>query len=202
MRSKWVNEIPGFEDVQGYKVFENGDIVSYKAQESDGRRFFITVSDKPQRVLKPYKDRKGYLKVDLRTGDGERKIIKVHRLVALAFIPNPENKPQINHIDGNKRNNHVSNLEWVTGLENHRHKIKMGLNVVPCGDEHYTRKGEKHKNWHHCWKKIRQIDQEGNTIRVFDSLKEASKYVGVHYTTISKALDNQKGPLADSNGEE
>ena len=60
---------------------------------------------------------KGYLRVDL-FKDGKRKHYKVHRLVAEAFIPNPENKPQVNHIDGNNQNNSVTNLEWVTNEEN------------------------------------------------------------------------------------
>ena len=68
-------------------------------------------------ILKPAKDNKGYLRVSL-TKDKILKTYKVHRLVALAFIENPNNKPYVNHIDGNRANNHVENLEWVTPSEN------------------------------------------------------------------------------------
>lgn len=67
--------------------------------------------------IKPYHHQKGYLRVDLKNGKG-RKHFKVHRLVAMAFIPNPEGKPQINHKDGNPGNNSITNLEWVTNKEN------------------------------------------------------------------------------------
>lgn len=69
---------------------------------------------------------RGYYKVSLMLSEGKRDI-EVHRLVALAFIPNPENKPQVNHKDGNKLNNHVSNLEWVTDSENKSHGWTTGL---------------------------------------------------------------------------
>lgn len=60
------------------------------------------------------------------------------RMVAKAFIPNPDGKPEVNHIDGDKLNNHVSNLEWVTNLENNHHATVNGLR--PSGDRHWLRR--------------------------------------------------------------
>lgn len=66
------------------------------------------------------KNREGYIRVNL-FSNGKKKRYFIHRLVAEAFIPNPENKPQVNHKDGNKQNNELSNLEWVTNSENQLH---------------------------------------------------------------------------------
>ena len=76
-----------------------------------------------ERILAPREYTGGYLRVQL-----SRKDFYIHRLVAETFIPNPENKSQVNHIDGNKRNNRVDNLEWNTPLENNLHAIRTGLN--------------------------------------------------------------------------
>lgn len=68
---------------------------------------------------------KHYLRVDLLDRNGKRKHHKVHRLVAKAFIPNPDGKDQVNHKDGNKFNNSVTNLEWVTDEENKKHQREL-----------------------------------------------------------------------------
>lgn len=107
-----------FKEVQGYEnLYSVSSWGRIKRTKDD---MFITQEETS----------KGYLRVDL-FKNGTRKHFKVHRLVAMAFIPNPENKPQINHKDGNKKNNSVTNLEWVTDSENKHHKSLMDKGVIP-----------------------------------------------------------------------
>lgn len=81
----------------------------------------------PSKILGGTKlSKKGYPRVRIGT-----KTYFIHRLVAKYFIPNPDNKPQVNHIDGIKTNNHVSNLEWVTNYENRKHAVENGLHFGP-----------------------------------------------------------------------
>ena len=80
----------------------------------------------PEHLLKPSKTKKGYLYVSL-ADNGIIKNVRVHKLVAKAFIPNSDETLQINHIDGNKENNNVNNLEWVTCKENIRKAWEMDL---------------------------------------------------------------------------
>lgn len=82
----------------------------------------------------------GYMQVYLYDGKGGRKCKQVHRLVAEAFIPNPENKRTVNHIDGNKTNNNIDNLEWATDSENALHAHKNGLVKTKSGEEHHNSK--------------------------------------------------------------
>lgn len=111
------------EEFGDYQISNFGNVKSsdFEMKTPTGKKWI-----RKGKLLKPYKSKKGYLIVDLRI-NGKRKIMSVHRLVALAYIPNPQNKPQINHIDGNKENNNVYNLEWCTNTENQLHAFKNGL---------------------------------------------------------------------------
>jgi len=118
-------QIPG---IPGYTINEYGDIFSYKGKKSDGHRISTVIT------------RCGYVHVSLVYAQGKRKPFLVHRLVASTFIPNPENKPQINHKDGNKQNNHYSNLEWCTRAENQQHAFDTGLQESLKGEDHASSK--------------------------------------------------------------
>lgn len=95
------------------------------AVTTDGRVY--TIND--HKFMKLSVDN-GYNRVNL-SRDGKKHRLAVHRLVAQAYIPNPENKPTVNHIDGNKTNNNVSNLEWATYKEQTAHAVATGLKVIP-----------------------------------------------------------------------
>ena len=108
-----------------YKISENGDVVRLFCLISNGK----AISLRKPIVLKGTITRKGYRSVEL---DG--KAHQVHRLVAKCFLHNEDNKPQVNHKDGNKLNNSVGNLEWCTNEENMRHAYKNGLKFNPFGE--------------------------------------------------------------------
>ena len=77
--------------------------------------------------LTPITNPNGYLKVGLADGLGGHKQLTIHRLVAKHFIPNPYDHPQVNHLNGNKQDNRVANLEWVSAMENTNHALMTGL---------------------------------------------------------------------------
>lgn len=111
--------VKGYEGL--YEVSNLGQVRSFYSGEA--------------KILKPYVDKDGYLCVHLhKNGKGYAK--KVHRLVASAFIPNIGDKPQVNHIDGDKTNNTVDNLEWVTSKENMHHAWETGLCKALKGENH------------------------------------------------------------------
>lgn len=108
----------------------------------------------------------GYIKISI-----NNKAYSVHRLVALAFIPNVENKEFVNHIDGNKTNNHLKNLEWATCLENNMHKINNNLSNTT--------------------KKVIQYDINMNKLNEFISITDASKNLNLSTSTITNSCNNK-----------
>lgn len=112
----WIHwkQIEGYPD---YFISSNGDIKSFKNNK--------------EHILKPGLDgKKAYMQVYLCNENG-RKCFQIHRLVASAFLPNPLNKEQVNHKNLNKKDNRVSNLEWVTQAENMKHAYKNGHVRIP-----------------------------------------------------------------------
>lgn len=87
------------------------------------------------KIIKTYLNADGYRVICLKPEgrNGKAKSVRIHRLIAEAFIPNPDNKPFINHKDGNKQNNSIENLEWCTNQENVKHAFDTGLNKALSG---------------------------------------------------------------------
>lgn len=108
------------------EIWRNIDGFNGKYQVSSWGRIRNAESGK---IIKPYVNSKGYLKTSLYNGEKNVKK-RVNRLVAIAFIENPYNYPQVNHKDGNKQNNSISNLEWVTNTENQKHAENLRKGII------------------------------------------------------------------------
>ena len=125
------------------------------------------------RLLRQRDNGFGYMQCQLMK-NGKRNMMTVHRLVAQAFVPNPENKPQINHKDGDKRNNAVDNLEWCTNSENQIHKFRV-LGIKS--------KGGRPKRKIICCE----------TAIVYESAYDASNATGIHRGSISSVANHRCG---------
>ncbi len=112
-------DIPGFEGL--YQTSDSGLVRALKRRVRHGD-CFVT---KPMHIMKLRENEKGYLKVTL-SKDGKPRQFRVHVLVAMTFIPNPNGYREVNHIDENKKNNVASNLEWCSRSFNIEHSIKTG----------------------------------------------------------------------------
>jgi len=112
-----------------YLIYENGDVYSKYL-----KRNMTTTADNT-----------GYVRLHLRNDKGETKMMLLHRLVALAYIPNPENKPLIDHIDQNKSNNNINNLRWATNSENQQN-VKQTYKNNKLGEKYISTFYSKRRN--------------------------------------------------------
>lgn len=158
-----------WKDIQGYEGFYQvsnfGNVRSLKWNHSNQIR-----------LLTPFEN-DGYKRVGIRKNNVLKNYL-IHVLVAKAFIPNPKNKPCVNHMDGNKTNNNVSNLEWVTYSENTIHAKNHNLiKKMPSKWGAHT---------------IYQLSLERKIINVYPSQREASRILGINQANISRAIINKK----------
>lgn len=165
MKEIW-KDVPNYEDL--YQISNLGRI---KTKNKLGKDRLQRCYIKNSIICSPNLDSSGYKQIVL-SKNKKRNTHKIHRLVAQAFIPNPNNYPCINHKDENKLNNYVDNLEWCTHLYN----CNYGSRTYRC-----TR---------HRLHKVRQLDLYNNVINEYNSLQEAEKCTGIKYQGISACCRN------------
>ena len=188
-----------WKDIEGYngtyKISNYGEIQSLLPGKYRG-------GQKYGNILKPILQSTGYLAISLRK-DNKTKNYLIHRLVAIAFIPNPENKKYINHINATKSDNSVHNLEWCTRKENIQHSIRLGLRKTPwninkgikpwntgklLSQEHKDKISESKKG-HVSGHSRKVIDMENG--KVYDSVRKAYKFSGYGISKFTKMLKNK-----------
>lgn len=155
MTEEW-RPIAGFEGL--YEISNFGNVKSLCA----GRW-------KSVMMRKPVSDKDGYLTVNLKKG-GKYVCAKIHRLVAKAFLSNPNGYPQVNHMDEDKANNRVDNLEW-------------------CSCEYNNTYNDRQKRF---YKPVIQLSDDGKEIRRFESVNAAAEYIGINPASISAVLSGRR----------
>lgn len=147
-----------------YSITPNGRVYSHKQRPG---------------WISGHTDKLGYKRLNATDDSGGRSNLYIHRAVALAFLPNPEGKPHVNHIDNNPSNNCVSNLEWVTAKENREHAAKQGR--LP------RLRGDKNGNSKYSLvliRKVRQMYSNGFT------QMDIKKKLGIPQPTVSVIVRN------------
>lgn len=171
MKEKW-SPIEGFNGY--YWISDRGRVKSLK-------------SSKEEKIVSTKVSKTGYEIVTLYNGDGTRTDYRVHRLVALAFIPNPKNLPQVNHKDEDKENNYVDNLEWCDSKYNNNYGTRIDRAI---SNTNYRERSKK------FYKPVYVVFPDG-TYKHFVSIKSAAGFLGVIDTTVVDALKgNHKSNIA------
>jgi hypothetical protein len=160
-----------------HEIWKEIDLKQFFQEDILEKKYFVSnlgrYKNSSGTIMDNYKvNDNGYIRVYI-----YKKTFVLHRLIALTFLDNPENKDQVNHKDGNKLNNCVSNLEWVTNKENQIHKFQNGLG------NNNTRK-------------IKQFDLIGNYITEYKSIALAAKSVNISKSSISGVLRNKRKTAA------
>lgn len=163
-----MSEVETFVEIDGFENYEVSNLGKVRNIKSG-------------RTLKPHLNHNGYLKHSLYKHDKQKELF-LHRIIAIAFIDNPGKKPQVNHIDENKLNNDLSNLEWCTERENIIHGTRT------------KRAAEK------CSKKVVQLDLNDNVLNEFESMTQAGQETGTSVGDISSCCNGRKKAQAASNG--
>ena len=174
-------DVKGYEGL--YQVSNHGKVKSVKRKGKNGRYY-----GGKTKILTPSKSG-GYLTVGLSKGSFSKTYL-VHRLVADVFIPNPLNKKEINHIDGDKHNNNIDNLEWNTRLENMRHAKTHNLLKPKKGKEHYL--FQRYGSTHHNAKKIVQLDLCDNIIKIWECGADIERELGIPKSNICKCCKGER----------
>lgn len=155
-----MSEVETFVKIEGFDNYEVSNLGKVRNIKSG-------------RILKPSLNKNGYLRLWL-CKNNKRKHLYLHRIIATAFIDNPDEKPCVNHIDENKLNNDLSNLEWCTVRENLIHGTRT------------KRAAEK------CFKKVIQLDLNDNVLNEFESMVQAEQETGVSRRNISSCCNGKR----------
>ena len=205
MEEVW-KDVPGYEGI--YAASTTGLVKNYGRQlgwRNGGK-------EKPK-VLKQRKDEKGYMRVSLVDGNGKRTFWGVHRIIATTFIPNPENKPFIDHINSVKDDNRVENLRWCTSVENAHNPITFkkylkameGQRGKILSAEHRKKLSETRKGAHpssetralqslrrkESARSIVQLSLSGEVIKEWESVLSASEQLGIDKSAIYKCINGK-----------
>lgn len=165
-----------WKDIDG---FSNYQVSNYGRIKSKERIVKTHCAEwlKPERVLKTNIMKVGYKSVVLRDDAGKKHLLKIHRLVAKAFIPNPHNYPQVNHIDGDKANPVVTNLEWCTPKQNAIHAIETGLKKRITGRN---------------IQKIYRLNASFDVEAIYENLSDAESKTGISKSSIYYAMKEKR----------
>lgn len=174
-----------FKDIEGYEglyaVDENGSVWSYEKECPIGIHGGIV--KRGGHMIKPNCTKRTSHQRVMLTKNGKRKQHFVHRLVALAFIPNPDNLPMINHKDCDPTNNHVNNLEWCTAKQNSIHAYQNGRWTPP------NQSGENNSNSKLTEKDVAQIKSMFSEIK---NCSEIARRFGVNPKTVNMIINGKR----------